>query len=228
MDNLITFLVDGRTYVLLRDTFSKHPDSLLTKIINFEVTDKSVIYSGNHSLTTFYVNKDPKSFKYVVDYLRGYPVIINKIKNENLRNKVLMDFNYFGLKEEITLGVEVVEDKELYGKEALENILKTDTDSYEDKDTPLLTQFSHLLFPKGLGSEQSVNNSSNTTNIVDLVTNLNKSLEDGSLPDHNLINELSYNKDLIDFIRSSQKQQQDDINAYSSDTDSEKLNSDES
>src|SRR6185437_3118969 len=95
--SLITFLVDDCKFTLSRRTFQLYPDSLLTKIVNHKVIDKTVtcdIVKKN----IFYVDRDPESFKYIVDTIRGYDIgNPNNIENKNLCKKVIHDLEYFGL-----------------------------------------------------------------------------------------------------------------------------------
>ena len=91
--DLFVLHVDDKIFCLTRKTIEKYPDSLLCRVINGDCTDDIVIKSGND----IYIDRDPKSFAYVVDYLRNYDVIYDKISDEYLKSKVIDDLDYFGL-----------------------------------------------------------------------------------------------------------------------------------
>jgi len=207
---LVTFLVDDKKFVLTKDTFDSYPKSLLSKIINYESSDKSII-SDDKQVNLFYVNRDPKAFKYIVDHLRGYDIDVTNIKNKNLREKVLYDLKYFNLDYHnvINLNFEHKQIQEVFGQEAIENILN-DTE-YSEKDTPLLNQFTELLTSKLEEKIQEKNN-----NISDLFT----SLANGSLS-VDLMTALSNDENIKNIIKQSQVVEEE------SETDSLEIESDE-
>jgi len=216
---LVTFLVDDKKFVLTKDTFDSYPKSLLSKIINYESSDKSII-SDDKQVNLFYVNRDPKAFKYIVDHLRGYDIDITNIKNKNLREKVLYDLKYFKLdynNDVVDLNFEHKQIQEVFGQEAIENILNSNDTDYQENDTPLLTQFTELLTSKLEEQEQTIplNN-----NIVDLFNNLQNSLADGSLS-VDLMTALSNDENMKKIIKQSQVVEEE------SDTDSLEIESDE-
>ena len=124
---LVTFLVDDKKFVLTKNTFDNHPDSLLTKIVKSKTPDKYVV---SDKYNNFYVDRDPEAFKYIVDVLRGYDIGSIEEDDERLYNKVQHDLKYFNLKPIIYLG------------DDLGDMLK---EEYDENDTPMLDQFINVL-----------------------------------------------------------------------------------
>ena len=195
--SIITFSVDDRKFVLSRNTFQNHPESLLTQVVNLKVSDKSIVAAGpgpDHK-SLFYVDRDPEAFKYVVDCLRGYDFNVNDIENKNLRNKVIHDLEYFNLPIN-TIYLNIPEDIEKikFGSDALEDIMNnTDdinkedmlqlTNDLNEQNTPLLTQFIDILSKKEERSEKSNNKESEKNNETtkQLIDSLNQNLDEGSI-----------------------------------------------
>ncbi|MCJ7636444.1 MAG: hypothetical protein MUO21_03055 [Nitrososphaeraceae archaeon] len=219
-NNLVTFLVDDRKFVLTKNTFDDYPHSRLTQIINHEIQDKSISKDAIHD-NVFHVNRDPKAFKYIIDHLRGYDVDLDTIKNSNLKNKVLHDLKYFNIDYKIiNLNVTSMTMSTLVdfvpGQDAIENILNSTYEEYDEKDTPLLTKFGELLSEKIQTCENS------TLNIAELVNSLSNGLENGSIP-IDLINELSNNQEFKNIIKNAQN---DALSESESETESLEIKSD--
>lgn len=212
-NNLLTFLVDDRKFVLTKDTFNNYPHSLLTQIVNYETNDKT-IYIDPSNKNVFYVNRDPKAFKYIVDHLRGYNVNIDNIKSNNLRAKVLMDLKYFNIDYKIiNLNIDTEPVNEIFGEEALESLLNPGEHEYNRNNTPLLNKFQELL-------EKQFETKTESENVSNLMNELNKNYDDGLVPAE-LINNLSNNVDIKKMIIESQLDKVPD-----SDTDSLEIKSD--
>lgn len=217
-NNLVTFLVDDRKFVLTKDTFDDYPHSLLTQIINRETQDKSILQDSIND-NTFHVNRDPKAFKYIIDHLRGYDVDIDTIKNSNLKNKVLHDLKYFNIDYKIiNLDVSSMSTPVdfMSGQDAIENILNSTHEEYNEKDTPLLTKFGELLNVKAQTNENA------TLNIAELVNGISNGLENGSIP-IDLINELSNSQEFKNIIKNAQN---DALSEAESETESIEIKSD--
>lgn len=141
---LATFLVDDHKFVLTKMTLNNHPESLLTKIVNGDATDSSIIF--NHQQSLFYVDRDPEAFKYIIDYHRGYDINMNAIENKNLQAKILHDLKYFNLYDINTVVLNLTENnmEDLkFGPDALNEMLESDQDQDQEERevTPFLKQF---------------------------------------------------------------------------------------
>ena len=90
---IFTLYVDDCIFRLTRKTIEMYPNTLLINIINEKTTVDRIIKDG----TDLYIDRDPKSFAYVVDYLRNYDVNLDDIKDEYFRRKVVDDLDYFDL-----------------------------------------------------------------------------------------------------------------------------------
>lgn len=96
MNKLYTIHVDDKIYVMTKVTIESHKGNLLAKAINWSGSvffDKHVVIHGND----IYVDRDPKSFGYVIDYLRNYQFNVDDITDEYFKRKVIDDLDYFGL-----------------------------------------------------------------------------------------------------------------------------------
>lgn len=214
-NNLVTFLVDDRKFVLTKDTFNDYPHSLLTQIINHETNDKT-IYVDPSNNNVFHVNRDPKAFKYIVDHLRGYDVNLDNIKSHNLRAKVLQDLKYFNIDYKIiNLNVDTEPVNEIFGEEALESLLNPIGHEYNRNNTPLLNQYQ-----ESLEKQFETKTETESENVSNLMNELNKNYDNGSMPVE-LINTLSNNDDIKKMIIESQLEKVPD-----SDTDSLEIKSD--
>lgn len=199
--SLITFLVDDHKFVLSKETFNDHPHSLLTHVIKYDTIDKHIVLDKDHD-NIFHVSRNPKSFKYIVDHLRGYDIDINSIKNINLRNMVLHDLKYFNLDYNvINLDVPSEQDDE---SNSIENILKPSNEDYDEKDTPLLNRF-HEFVNIDASQEQSIQPTQQPfPSFVDLVNQLTKNFNGEVTAD--FMNTLSNNDQIKDLIKKSQQE----------------------
>lgn len=96
MNKLYTIHVDDKIFVLTKDTINTHDGNLLKKAINYNggiFYDKYVMIHGDD----IYVDRDPKSFSYVIDHLRNYQFNVDDITDEYFKRKVIDDLDYFGL-----------------------------------------------------------------------------------------------------------------------------------
>lgn len=85
--------VDDKLFAVTRTTINNYPSGLLSKIINGTGTSPYVIVDNND----LYVDRDPKSFAFVIDYLRNYDIMLSKVTDPFLREKIVDDLDYFGL-----------------------------------------------------------------------------------------------------------------------------------
>ncbi|ARF09490.1 BTB/POZ domain protein [Indivirus ILV1] len=200
---LVTFLADDRKFVLQKDTFNDFPNSLLTQVVNGETTDKT-IYVDPLQKNLFYVNRNPKSFGYIIDHLRGYDIDLDNINDKNLREKVLHDLKYYNLDFKIiNLNIESNIPNDVFGKDNLVDMLNSTNEEYDRKNTHLLNKLQEVL------EKQYCNLENQTFNI-----------DNGSIS-QDLINDLSNNEDIKKLIIQSQIDQMSD-----SDTDSLDFNED--
>lgn len=192
-NNLITFLVDDRKFVLNKDTFNNHPDSLLTKIIKNETKDPSIIQDKlNRSI--YYVDKDPESFRYIIDHLRGYTIQLDNIKDINLRNKVQYDMKYYNLPLNI-IHLNIKLSPDLTVVDDIDTILNSTDKKYNKKDTPLLNQLEKILTDQNQNHQNYQTESNN--NLKELVNTFIQN--DGNIP-MSLMNDISNNPELKQLI----------------------------
>ena len=92
-NELFTLHVDDHIFTLTRKTIEMYPNTLLVNVIDNKTTVDRVIRVGND----IYIDRDPKSFAYVVDYLRNYDINLDDIKDDYFRRKVVDDLDYFDL-----------------------------------------------------------------------------------------------------------------------------------
>lgn len=93
-NNIFKIHVDDKFFTLTRKTIESYPDGLLAKAINNPATEyKYVVVCHNN----IYVDRDPKSFSYVIDRLRNYEICVDLISDDLFRKKVIDDLDYFDL-----------------------------------------------------------------------------------------------------------------------------------
>lgn len=122
---LITFTLDTKKYTISSHSLLKFKDSLLYKAIN-GIEQCHLIYVDNNNV---YIDRDPKSFSYIVDILRGYDVDVEEIKDMRLKNKVWTDLQFYRI------------NLELNHKTDDTNDFKTIDESYEIGTTEGLSNF---------------------------------------------------------------------------------------
>ncbi|QKF94070.1 SKP1/BTB/POz domain-containing protein [Fadolivirus algeromassiliense] len=143
--NLITFIVDDHRFVLHRDTLNKHKNSIFVRVINKTKKDPYILF--DEQTNTLYVDRDPLSFAYVIDCLRGYDCQIDTITDINLRYKVIHDFKYFGLYKDThgNMDKHIIFEGEKTDEDDVGEILKSTENDYNDNETPFLKKFIDLL-----------------------------------------------------------------------------------
>jgi|688.fasta_scaffold341822_2 hypothetical protein len=92
-NKLLTFHIDDIKFTITKSSLNNFPNSRLAKIINGNINDNFVYIDKNN----VYVNKDPRSFVYIIDILRGYDVNLDQNDDPKLRKKIETDIKYFGL-----------------------------------------------------------------------------------------------------------------------------------
>lgn len=88
----IEILIDDCKFITTIECINSHKNFLLSKIINHEVKDQNVVMTGNK----LYINRDPESFKIIMDFIRGYYIDINSY-DVKLISKFQNDLEYFNL-----------------------------------------------------------------------------------------------------------------------------------
>lgn len=96
-----TLIVDDTKFFLSRKTIEKS-DILLNIIDGISTNDHFYINENN-----IYIDRDSKSFSYIIDLLRGYDVNVNYIVDFNLRKRVEDDAKYFGLHQHLKKNFDV-------------------------------------------------------------------------------------------------------------------------
>jgi hypothetical protein len=94
--NMFIIHVDDKIFTLMRKTIESYPNTLLARAI------KQIGTSFEHQYvrvcgSDIYVDRDPESFKYVIDRLRNYEINLDSITDEYFKKKVIDDLDYFDL-----------------------------------------------------------------------------------------------------------------------------------
>lgn len=85
---------DDKTWVLFRETIEAFPNTLLANLIKYPT--KKYPYAQIHG-NDIYIDRDPASFKYVVDRMRNYEIYVDLISDDVFRKKVIDDLDHFDL-----------------------------------------------------------------------------------------------------------------------------------
>lgn len=94
MNQLYNVHVDDKVFRLTHNTINTYPTALLARIVNGELDENdNVVMVGNN----IYIDRDPKSFAYVIDKLRNYDFDLDSITDEMFKRKVIDDLDYFDL-----------------------------------------------------------------------------------------------------------------------------------
>jgi len=217
-EHLFTILVDNKKFVVTRATLLNYPESLLTKLVTNKKNDQYVAIDGN----TIYIDRDPESFTFVINFYRGYKFDIEEITDNVLKSKVIADLRYFGLyKDIISLNLTDGDEDNEVGE-----ILKTCSE--EDNQAHDLL---NLLFNKKKGgsvvstestiqslqdggySESGLNtdallHTDNKDQINELISNINDKLNSGN--PFEIIQKLSNDTNMIKFMNKMREENQHD------------------
>ena len=93
MSQLLLINIDDKKYTLTRESVNKFPDSRFCKIISKTIKDPNVVFIND----MIYINRDPYAFAYIVDIIRGYNRNLSMVTDTNLKHKIQVDLDYFGL-----------------------------------------------------------------------------------------------------------------------------------
>jgi hypothetical protein len=96
MNEAFNLFVDDKKFVVTKYSIKSFPGSLLDRLIEGYCVpneNKYVIKNGNDII----IDRDPKSFAYVVNYLRNYEVNLDLIDDVMFKKKVIDDLDYFEL-----------------------------------------------------------------------------------------------------------------------------------
>lgn len=218
-NNFYTISIDDKIYMVGEHSLNSYPSSLLHDVINGQF-DKAITY--HQPSKTLFIDRDPTSFSYVVDVLRGYDFNPELIKDACLLNKINQDFKYYKIDPSI---VKLNLSKEISD---LTNI------DMSIPETPLLDKFQHLLFGsktepeeqltelqlstesemKGGSFDTSILKSNDPNKIKPFLESLENKLQ--SKNSHDLINQLSNDENMKNLIKNSMNQTMNE----DSDTDS--------
>lgn len=89
--------IDDHKYVLTKATLNNYQSSRLYQILSRKIKDPYVVF--DFATNMVYIDRDPESFSYIVDMIRGYRHDINNITDQYLKDKIRIDLEYFGLAE---------------------------------------------------------------------------------------------------------------------------------
>lgn len=219
-ENLLNIVVDDRKFIVKQSTLNKYPDSLLTKLIADKKNDQYVFIDNN----TIYIDRNPESFTYIIDFYRGYKFDIEDISDNILKSKIITDLRYFGLYKDV-ISLNLTNDANSDNDNEVGEILKTC--SNESNNVPDILE---LLFNKKGGSKNIKNNTSdssayslqnqelntealNTDNkdqIDNLISNINNKLNSGD--PFELIQHLSNDENMRKYMHKlASETQYDDV-----------------
>ncbi len=95
MSKFYKIVIDDKIFNISDGTIKKYPSSLLYRVIKSgEQTD--YIYF-DHNTKTVLIDRDPFSFSYIVDLMRGYELTHSDIPTGYLSNKIIEDLEFYGL-----------------------------------------------------------------------------------------------------------------------------------
>lgn len=216
--NLVKFIVDTQKFIVSKDALDFYPECILTTVVNEVTTCKCVIPSNktNKDSIIFYVDRDPESFKYVIDYIRGYEIDLDLpyfMENKQLCNKIKSDLKYFNLKNVVNMDVETFVYDDIEGwSDDISNILK---EEYTE-ETPMLKQLINHLVSKDKTSLQTkeIQKEDHDNKLEEMMNLINQN--GGTIP-FNLIATMSNDETIKRLILEQQKQQQKNIDEESSD-----------
>ena len=193
--NLVTFIVDDKKFIVSIDTLNLYPTSLLTKVVTQNVSDKYIKPSNkiDEDSVIYYVDRDPLSFKYIVDYLRGYDLDLEE--NKQLHDKITFDLKYFGLPLIIqNINIETND---------ISDILKEEY----DEQAPLLKQFINHLE----NSKEEDNKEDNK--LADIMEQINQN--GGQIP-FSLITTMSNDENIKKLVKEQQYYDDEELSDLSS------------
>lgn len=128
-NDFYTILIDDYRFTLLKSTLINNNSFLISRMIMTNEKNDFIKINGN----TIYIDKDPLSFKYVLDKIRGYEIEIDNINDNNLKKKVINDLNFFGLNNE---------NKKDWNQDS---ILNNMSDEYDEKDVFSFNKLTNML-----------------------------------------------------------------------------------
>ena len=91
---MYNIIVDNNEFYVSEYTLNKYPNFLVTQIINNTTKNNKIVVEDN----TIYIDIDGESMKYIIDYIRNYPINFDKI-DDSLLHKIYHDATYMGLYE---------------------------------------------------------------------------------------------------------------------------------
>ena len=203
-NSLYIIYVDNTKFYLTKNTINKSP--LLSKIINGVQTNNLIVLDKQN----LYIDKDARSFSFVVDVMRGYKFDINNIMDQYLKYKIKDDLNFFGLIETLNLDLDP------------STILKNTNEKYDDDDLPLIKQFSNLGLKEGgfssnvqeLNEIKDLNSNilgtNNLEGINNYIQNVSNKLKSGSENQIGFIHDLSNDPNIKKLIQDSFKNNNND------------------
>lgn len=158
MDSVYNIFADDQKFIVTKATLLNFPNSLLPQLIKNNHSDECVVVDGNN----IYIDRDPKSFLYVIDTYRKYPVDVEDIQDDLLKKKVMQDLKHFKLyKETVSLNYNqniFSNDDECDNEDedVVDKILKTSDDKINDDESNVVTNFlSKLISQKNKDTNTS-------------------------------------------------------------------------
>lgn len=118
MNRAITISVQQKLFYLFTDRLKHEPQSKLYKMVFCNYLDESIIVHKG----VYYLDRDPDSFKHVLDYIRGYPI---PQLPQNLTQRLIVDAEYFELPNLLEqLNIEIDEEMSDTLKEFITQVLE--------------------------------------------------------------------------------------------------------
>lgn len=219
-NNFYTIYIDDKKFCLSKATLTKNGNSLLANIIKDEESTEYISLIENN----IFIDRDPHSFSFILDMMRGYKIDLNEINDPILKKKIESDIEFYNINE-IKINPE--------------DILKVQGEKYED--LPLLDKLKESIVDthksadlhKSKGSivkqQKDEDNESMFINLLtsndqnkinDFMKDVDSLLKNGNPME--LISDLSNNEDFKKIIKTMSQ-----TNAVESDPESLDLNDDD-
>jgi hypothetical protein len=122
MNQLYNVHVDDKVFRLTHSTINTYPNALLARIVDGDLDENDIVIMVGNNI---YIDRDPKSFAYVIDKLRNYDFDLDSITDDMFKRKVIDDLDYFDL---YCVFDKTKNDNDEYDENVLENLQDVSND----------------------------------------------------------------------------------------------------
>ena len=219
MESVYNIFVDDQKFIVTKATLLNFPNSLLAQLIKNNYSDECAVVNGNN----IYIDRDPKSFAFVIDTYRKYPIDVEDIQDDLLKKKVIQDLKHFKLYKEIVSfnynqNIFNADDEcENEDEDILNNILKTSETKTNDESNVVTNFLSKLISQKNndtettstkslqrggenkIGVNTDVLNTDNESEINSFIKSISSKINSENSMD--IIRQLSTDQNMINLIK---------------------------